>query len=298
MAEGLGAHRMKMHQFVELRMALIAPNLCRIVGAGTAAMLVSQAGGIGPLSKQPACNVLILGKQKKTLSGFSSSTILPHAGYIYYHPIVQSLPQDLRRKAARLIAAKCTLAARIDSLHLHPDASKGELFSEEIKNKLNKLLEPPPVKSSKALPKPLDKLSKKRGGRRVRKQKERLGLTELRKKQNRMSFGEIQEDIIQGTIGFSLGQASSGGTSSGRIRAAVVDNKTRVKMSQKLQKTIERTRQHGGLTSIKSKTIIPGAVSSIAFTPVQGIEIINQPSTESKSGNKSTYFSSSNMFKH
>lgn len=64
MAEELHLQRLKMHQFVESRMALIAPNLCRIVGAGTAAMLVSQAGGLGPLSKQPASNMLILGDKK------------------------------------------------------------------------------------------------------------------------------------------------------------------------------------------------------------------------------------------
>jgi len=52
---------MKMHMFVELRMSLIAPNLCRIVGAGTAAMIVSQCGGLTPVAKMPACNVLILG---------------------------------------------------------------------------------------------------------------------------------------------------------------------------------------------------------------------------------------------
>jgi hypothetical protein len=61
MAEELYDLRMKMHMFVELRMSLIAPNLCRIIGAGTAAMLVSQAGGLSPLAKMPACNVLILG---------------------------------------------------------------------------------------------------------------------------------------------------------------------------------------------------------------------------------------------
>jgi U4/U6 small nuclear ribonucleoprotein PRP31 len=86
-------------------------------------MLVSQAGGLGPLSKQPACNVLVLGKsitsifeitlfsgkQKKTLSGFSTAAIMPHAGFIYYHPLVQSLPPEHRRKAARVIAAKCKL---------------------------------------------------------------------------------------------------------------------------------------------------------------------------------------------
>jgi U4/U6 small nuclear ribonucleoprotein PRP31 len=62
MVEELYDLRMKMHMFVELRMSLIAPNLSRIVGAGTAAMLVSQAGGLSPLAKMPACNVLILGK--------------------------------------------------------------------------------------------------------------------------------------------------------------------------------------------------------------------------------------------
>lgn len=175
----------------------------------------------------------MIGKQKRTLSGFSSSAILPHAGYIYYHPIVQSLPPDLRRKAARIISGKCTLAVRADAQHQKTDGSIGEMFSGIIKLKLEKLLEPPPVKANKALPKPLDKASKKRGGKRVRRQKERMGLTELRKKQNRMSFGEIQEDIVQNHVGFSLGQATSGSAGlGGRIRASVVDNKTRVRLER------------------------------------------------------------------
>lgn len=34
-------------------------------------------------------------------------------------------PQDLRRKAARLVAAKCTLAARVDSFHESHDGKVG-----------------------------------------------------------------------------------------------------------------------------------------------------------------------------
>ena len=34
----------------------------------------------------------MLGAQKKTLSGFSSATVLPHTGLIYYSEIVQSVP--------------------------------------------------------------------------------------------------------------------------------------------------------------------------------------------------------------
>lgn len=60
--------------------------------------------------------------------------------------------------------------------------------------------------------------------------KERLGMTEMRRKANRVNFGELSEDVIQESVGFSLGQASSGPSSSGRIRGATVDPKTRARL--------------------------------------------------------------------
>ncbi|KAI6207634.1 Pre-mRNA-processing factor 31 [Aphelenchoides besseyi] len=298
LAEELDKERFSIHKFVEQRMTLIAPNLCRILGSGTAAMIVSQAGGLGPLSKQPACNVLVLGKQKKTLAGFSTAAVNPHSGFIYYHPIVQNLPSELRKKAARVIAAKSTLAARVDSLHQSPDGSIGETLAGQVKEKIDKMLEPPSVKTQKSLPKPLDKASKKRGGKRARKAKERMGMTDLRKKANRMNFGELQEDIMQDNIGFTLGQVKSESLAGGgRIRASVVDNKTRIKMSQKLQRQLER-RQHGGMTSLKSKA--SGTMSSISITPIQGIEVISMtPLDVTKSSGSSTnssYFDSTSNF--
>ena len=50
--------------------------------------------------------------------------------------------------------------------------------------------------------------------------KERLGMTEMHKQANRMTFAEIEEDAYQDSIGFSLGQLGKAG--SGRIRAAQV----------------------------------------------------------------------------
>ena len=44
------------------------------------------------LAKMPACNVLLVGAQKKTLQGFSSTQILPHTGFIYYSDMVQKTP--------------------------------------------------------------------------------------------------------------------------------------------------------------------------------------------------------------
>lgn len=60
-----------------------------IKGASTAAKILGVAGGLSKLSKMPACNVLPLGQQKKTLSGFSQATSLPHTGFIYFSQIVQ-----------------------------------------------------------------------------------------------------------------------------------------------------------------------------------------------------------------
>lgn len=55
--------------------------------------LLGVAGGPTNLSKMPACNILLLGAQKRTLSGFSTTAILPHTGFIYYSEFVQKMPQ-------------------------------------------------------------------------------------------------------------------------------------------------------------------------------------------------------------
>ena len=49
----------------------------------------------------------------------------------------------------------------------------------------------------KALPAPKEVARKKRGGRRYRNMKERLGMTEMHKQANRMTFGEIEQDAYQ-----------------------------------------------------------------------------------------------------
>ena len=55
-------------------------------------VVVGIAGGLTNLSKMPACNLMLLGTQKRTLSGFSSTAVLPHTGYIYHCDVVQTLP--------------------------------------------------------------------------------------------------------------------------------------------------------------------------------------------------------------
>ncbi|XP_058831390.1 U4/U6 small nuclear ribonucleoprotein Prp31 [Topomyia yanbarensis] len=294
MAVELSEFKRQIYEYVESRMTFIAPNLSIIVGASTAAKLVGLAGGLTKLSKMPACNVLVLGSQKKTLSGFSKVAMLPHTGYVFYSDIVQDTPPDMRRKAARLVGSKCTLAARVDASHESHMGQIGQRLREEIEKKLDKLQEPPPVKFIKPLPKPIEGGKKKRGGKRVRKMKERYAITEFRKQANRMNFGDIDEDAYQDDLGYTRGTIGKTGT--GRIRLPQIDEKTKVRISKTLQKNLQKQQQvWGGSTTVKKQ--ISGTASSVAFTPLQGLEIVNPQAAErSVSESSAKYFSNTSGF--
>ncbi|XP_058800288.1 U4/U6 small nuclear ribonucleoprotein Prp31 [Phymastichus coffea] len=293
MAIELNNLKQRIYEYVESRMAFIAPNLSAIVGASTAAKLMGVAGGLTKLSKMPSCNILLLGARKTTLSGFSQVTALPHTGFIYYSKIVQDAPQDVRRKASRLVAAKSTLAARVDACHDSTDGHIGQQFREEIEKKLDKMLEPPPVKFAKPLPKPIDPGRKKRGGKRVRKMKERYAITEFRKQANRMNFADIETDAYQEDLGYTRGTIGKSGA--GRIRMPQVDEKTKVRISKTLQKNLQKQQQWGGSTTVKKQ--ISGTASSIAFTPLQGLEIVNPQAAEKKVNEANAkYFSNTSGF--
>lgn len=294
MAIELNNFKIKIFDYVESKMTFIAPNLCAIVGASTAAKLVGLAGGLTKLSKMPACNLMVLGQQKKILSGFSKVAMLPHTGFIYYSDIVQDTTPDMRRKAARVVANKATLAARVDASHEAVNGEIGQAFREDIEKKLDKWQEPPPVKFIKPLPKPLEGGKKKRGGKRVRKMKERYAVTEYRKQANRMNFAEIEDDAYQDDLGYTRGTIGKKGT--GSIRAAQIDEKTKVRISKTLQKNLQRQNQVIGTTTTIKKHI-SGTASSVAFTPLQGLEIHNPGAAEKNLSESSLkYFSNTSGF--
>jgi U4/U6 small nuclear ribonucleoprotein PRP31 len=66
-------------------------------------ILVGIAGGLTKLSKMPSCNLLILGSQKKILSGFSQVAMLPHTGYVYFCDLVQDNTPPVLLDLFRLI---------------------------------------------------------------------------------------------------------------------------------------------------------------------------------------------------
>ena len=68
------------------------------------------------------------------------------------------------------------------------------------------------------------------------------------------------------------------------------------RMSQKLQKSLERQRVlGGGATSVRGVRTA-GTASSVTFTPVQGIEIVNPTAKLNMGSSSTTYFSPSATF--
>ncbi|KAI1386950.1 pre-mRNA splicing factor [Hypoxylon trugodes] len=284
--------------YVQSRMNIFAPNLTALVGSLTAAQLINTAGGLTNLSRTPACNLAAWGSKRIGNTAFATNVGVKQQGYLFHSPIIRGIPNDIKKKAMKAVAAKLVLAARADTGHTNPDGSYGEELRSQCLERLDKLTEPPPNKGQRALPAPDDKPSRKRGGRRARKAKEATAMTELRKAQNRMVFGKEERETDYGIGDSSAGMGMIGQTNDGRIRGMQIDNRTRAKLSQKSKgwggatpiggsaSSLRGFGQSGNNIDLRGKglrtsgvgsTIGGGAgtASSLAFTPVQGLELVD-----------------------
>ncbi|KAF5388090.1 hypothetical protein D9615_000240 [Tricholomella constricta] len=255
--------------YVSSRMNVLAPNLSAIVGTTTAAKLLGVAGGLAGLAKMPSCNVHLLGAQKKIAAGFSSVTQRRHTGFIFQSELVTQTPPEYQLRIQRTIGAKAVLAARMDLERQRRDGLYGEGLRDKIEKNIDRLAAPPPSKVVKALPIPGDGPKKRRGGKRARKAKEAYAQTELRKLQNRMTFGQAEEEVGAFDQTKGLGMI---GVGTGKVRAGMGEAKSRAKMSKanKLRTAaITRSAQLNG-------TQTSGTATSLSVTPAQGFELTNR----------------------
>ncbi|GAA5901217.1 hypothetical protein JCM6882_006149 [Rhodosporidiobolus microsporus] len=122
---------------------------------------------------------------------------------------------------------------------------------------------PPPPKHPKTPPPPPPPPPNS-----ARKAKEAYASTELRKLQNRVKFGEAEEEV--GALDETRGLGMIG-SSSGRVRASMGEARSKAKLSKSAK---------GRIASIKtgssgSGTATSGLATSLAFTPVQGLELVD-----------------------
>ncbi|KAF4047250.1 Prp31 C terminal domain [Phytophthora infestans] len=273
-------------RFVESRMKYLAPNVSQLVGTRIAAQLIGLAGGVAQLARIPSCNLQVLGQDKKVLSGFSSAAALKHTGVLFFSDLVQSVPPYLRMKACRAVAGKLALMARVDSQPHQNDTEGlvGARFRTELVGKMEKWQEPQKAKTKKALPIPDEKPRRKRGGKRYRKMKERLQMTDVRREMNRQSFATADEEYGDNAMGITSGRLGQEG--SGNLR-----------IMRKEQKQSSKKLRAANFAAFSAKPPLSGLASSLAFTPVQGIELMNPEAAKARvaEANKK-YFSAASGF--
>jgi U4/U6 small nuclear ribonucleoprotein PRP31 len=288
-------------QYVQSRMNLFAPNLTVLVGSETAAKLVNTAGSLAALAKTPSCNLANMGWNHRA-NGLATNVGIRQKGFLYNSPILQNIPTDMKKQALRIISAKVVLAARVDQTLKTPDSSTGQRLLDDTMQRLEKLTEPPPNKGPRALPAPDDKPARKRGGRQARQAKKQFEQTDLAKAQNRMVFGKEEAEMGYGTGDSTKGMGMIGATNDGRVRVTQIDKKTAARLSKKnpgwggatpaggLASSIRGFGQNvgsGGASVLRAHGLRTAGVgtavggpgvgtsSVIAFTPVQGLELIN-----------------------
>ncbi|GAA5961442.1 hypothetical protein JCM21900_004010 [Sporobolomyces salmonicolor] len=288
---GLDDAKKKILEYVESRISLLAPNISAIVGTQTATKILGIAGGLQGLSRIPHSNIYVLGAVKRASTGFSTashSIDRRHTGFIYQCPIVQQTRPEDRMKAQRKVGAKVALAARVDIAGSSPGGLFGEEQRQKLEAEMERLARPAPSKVTKALPRPDEKKKNRRGGKRARKAKEAYAMTELRKQQNRLKFGEAEEEVGAYDETRGLGMI---GSSSGKVRGNIGEARSKAKLSKAAK---------GRLASIKtsSGTATSGLATSLAFTPVQGLELVDPSKLRNKVDDANAKWFAEGAFTH
>lgn len=260
-------------KFVENSMESLCPSICALIGATTAARLLGLAGGLQELTKIPSCNLQVVGQTKvnsESRAGLSGGSIKQHTGVLAECDLIQSLSNIYKKKALKVVAAKLALVARFDFSNVDSgrqrSASTGVKYRKQLEEKFEKWQEPNKAPVSKALPKPNLEAKKRRGGRRMRRLKERFEETALMKQANTRAFSTQQGEYGDDAMGITLGLLDTA-DSGGGIRKVTEKRKMR-------QANTKATRKRAMQMSQQAKNK-DGMASSVVFTPTSGMELIN-----------------------
>lgn len=110
----LEGQRVELEATIERTMRSVAPNLSALAGPLLGARLIALAGDLERLAKLPSGTVQVLGAEDALFAHLHGQASSPKHGVIYTHEYVRGTPPDQRGSAARAVAGKLAIAARID----------------------------------------------------------------------------------------------------------------------------------------------------------------------------------------
>ena len=112
----ISQYRAQLHDYLKARMMSLAPNLTVLVGELIGARLISRAGSLINLAKHPASTVQILGAEKALFRALKAKKDTPKYGLIYHTQLIGQTSTKNKGKMSRMLAAKASLATRVDAL--------------------------------------------------------------------------------------------------------------------------------------------------------------------------------------
>ncbi len=110
------------------------PSLSIMLGPILSARLCVEAHGRMRLARLPAGTVQVLGAEKAFFNHLKTGAPPPKHGHIFMHPWISRSPRWVRGKIARTIAAKASIAAKVD-------AFGGEPWGQEAVDEIEKRIE-------------------------------------------------------------------------------------------------------------------------------------------------------------
>lgn len=151
--------RKQIEAYIGSSMETLAPNLSTLAGPMLGARLISIAGSLEKLAAFPSSTIQVIGASKALFKHLRSRAPSPKHGVIYSHPVINTSPWWIRGKIARALAAKLSLAARIDFYSAKKEPSLAGKLEEKVR-KIRAENPRPPQKRQEGRAKPKKKRRK------------------------------------------------------------------------------------------------------------------------------------------
>jgi nucleolar protein 56 len=132
--DDLYLEREKLINYIDNTLMVYCPNMYTLTGGLIGAKLLEKAKSLKHLAMMPSSTIQLLGAESALFRHLRNKKIRPPKhGLILSHPYVINARRDKRGAAARMFAAKISIAVRVDYF-------KGEFIADQLKEELEKKL--------------------------------------------------------------------------------------------------------------------------------------------------------------
>ncbi|KAH0853539.1 hypothetical protein HID58_093098 [Brassica napus] len=132
-------YRKKLYDYLVVKVKDVAPNLAALIGETVAARLISHAGSLRNLAKHPSSTLQILGAERALRRALRTGGKTPKHGLIVHSSFIGRASARNKGRMARCLAAKCSIAARVDYFGDSSSADFGEKLRVEVEERLDSL---------------------------------------------------------------------------------------------------------------------------------------------------------------